>query len=816
MPNMLEDWRFKECPYVESGGLLAYAGAPLRLQSESGETVALGSLCVASSTSQGPLNKTQQRAIAHLADWVVSDLVQCARVRRQRERRRMAELVAAAQAEMDLATGEEPILGILRAIYPDAAISLKSSKASYLDVAGRAPLPLAELEDDGVWEDTDYLDNFISESNCFELPTDRVVRILSAKFESPSGSSVLVVASNDFRLIFDDIDLWFVQTCASIISQAWHKRLLSEAIKAKDEFLRGFSHQLRTPIHGILGCVELLAEELMARNTLVEAAEASASAANSDTPYVYLDTIKTSGRDLISIVNSMITLNRWAEIAVAERSYAAHTLEQLETDLAEETNKIFSGDSRYRPSVFFICKPCATGDGFQTNHSLLRDSLLPLVVNAIQNTPDGVVNVTISMDSDSRELVVDVEDTGCGIPSTHHERIFEPYQKMGEHSTGAGLGLTIASKFAALLHGSVSLVSSTVGHGSHFRAVFGELECVPSSSPTQPLALAYDRLPSKFHHVPLASSNATSPHDHTTSFLTHHGFTSSDSPVDSFVLVDHVSSAKQRRQYLSQIPPDHIAVCLCPATGEKTPQQDNLVYIGWPYSTSTLASALANVDGLLAEMKISQPETIASPPPLLVPGEAPSLDAVVESLENTTLTNSQPVQPTEADTRNPVTENERPPLPVVDPIPPTAEPYKASHPTALLVDDNAINLRFMQMYCEKRKLPYLSAVDGQQAVDIFTQHQKRAAAGEGAAIQLVLMDLQMPVCDGLEATKQIRSLETEHGWMRSPLFVVTGQDTLSDRESSKAAGADDYLVKPVSLKLLDRHIRQVFPDFTGS
>src|SRR5271168_4003661 len=98
---MMEDWRFQESPYVESGGLRAYAGAPLRLQNEFGDCVGIGSLCVASSTSQEPLTKPQQDTLACLADWVVSDIVQCARARRQRERHRMSELISKAQGEMD-------------------------------------------------------------------------------------------------------------------------------------------------------------------------------------------------------------------------------------------------------------------------------------------------------------------------------------------------------------------------------------------------------------------------------------------------------------------------------------------------------------------------------------------------------------------------------------------------------------------------------------------------------------------------------------------------------------------------------------------
>lgn len=53
----MEDWRFRTCPYLEQGGLYAYAGVPLRLQHESGECVGLGSLCVASSKSEEPLTK---------------------------------------------------------------------------------------------------------------------------------------------------------------------------------------------------------------------------------------------------------------------------------------------------------------------------------------------------------------------------------------------------------------------------------------------------------------------------------------------------------------------------------------------------------------------------------------------------------------------------------------------------------------------------------------------------------------------------------------------------------------------------------------
>jgi CheY-like chemotaxis protein len=120
------------------------------------------------------------------------------------------------------------------------------------------------------------------------------------------------------------------------------------------------------------------------------------------------------------------------------------------------------------------------------------------------------------------------------------------------------------------------------------------------------------------------------------------------------------------------------------------------------------------------------------------------------------------------------------------------------------------------MYCVKRGLPYCCATDGKQAVEIFLQHQSMAMAGEGTAFQLVLMDLQMPVCDGFEATKHIRRLEKQNKWKKSILFIVTGQDSPTDRTKAKEVGAQEYFVKPVGIKVLDRAISRHFPSFQTS
>jgi signal transduction histidine kinase/CheY-like chemotaxis protein len=824
---MMEDWRFQKSPYVERGGLRAYAGAPLRLQNESGDCVGIGSLCVASRTSQEPLSKSQQHTLARLADWVVSDIVQCARARRQRERRWMTELISIAQEEIDSVSPEEsilfpeePVLRILKITYPDAVINLQSSKVEHIEIEGRGPMLSSDLEN-GLWEDNDFIDDFIANSNQKDLPTTRVVRVIATKCETISGPSLLVVASKDLRLVFDDVDSWFVQTCASMVSQTWHKRLLTEAMRAKEKFLRGFSHHLRTPIHGILGSAELLAEELQnfrdsakPISTMLEVTPA----VKSGKPSIYLDTIKTAGRDLISIVNSMITLNRWADIAMKDRCRAIHTTYELETELANEILKAFSGDARYSASVIFNHNLPPDCDSLGIDLNLLRDCLLPLVINAIQCTSKGIVAVIMSISSNTKELVIDVVDTGRGIHPDHQQRIFEPYEKVDMQSMGAGLGLTLASKFATLLNGSVVLVSSGLDDGSHFRATFREIECVCSPLSSQLRLSKLNNMPSKFYNMK-PSSDCMSLCEYFAKFLSFHGFTPSKSMEDCFIILDFVPDLEQRHRYLSQLSSEQVAICLIPTSeAEACFEQtfNNVVYVRGPFLTSTMSSALEEADTLLSGIKASR--VCHLPLDELVntrskSGEGPGIIADLLHLKDlpAQVSVDLPVDPTVAPPSyqsDPLaSEKSRIIIPIFPAL--TTSP----RPTALLVDDNVINLRILQMYCSKRGMSYTCATDGLQAVEIFSQNQSLSATGKGASIQLILMDLQMPLCDGIEATKQIRMLEKQNKWKKTSLFIVTGQDSPSDRTAADGAGADEYFVKPVGIKLLDRSVKRYFPEF---
>lgn len=89
-----------------------------------------------------------------------------------------------------------------------------------------------------------------------------------------------------------------------------------------------------------------------------------------------------------------------------------HTLDELETELSNEKAKATMGDTKYKFSIFFTQNTSPSIAKFCTDLGVLRDTLLPLVINSIQQTTQGIVSDTASIEPDRKQLIVDVEDTG--------------------------------------------------------------------------------------------------------------------------------------------------------------------------------------------------------------------------------------------------------------------------------------------------------------------------------------------------------------------------------------------------------------------
>jgi len=655
--NLEEDWRFRSSPHVAVSGLRSYAGTQLRIRIDTGEEAALGSLCIASNTVQKPLTQEQKSALVRFADMITSELVSTQRQNRIREKETKMELLMKLKAEQCMAESQlkAKLDELIKPFYPEASISLQTSNEQLICLQGNTKIHFTDVRS-GLWEDTGFINRLIKTGNHSKLTSSQTVRAIVSK--CGSFDMFLVLASCDIQHVFDDYDAWFVEACAQIITDFKHRQDLQEALLAKEEFLRGITHQLRTPIHGVLASSELLAEVLATPGLSITGQETSIN----ESAMAHLTTIQASGTLLMATVNDLLKFNTWSRNKAAELSPKSFDLYCIEKEIMDLLRSSTSESLHPEVPVSFDLQLAGPRSIVEIDTIILQDALQPLIVNALQATTSGSITLRVSTAAESSMLQFDIIDTGSGIPSGDRTRIFQPFEKGSIHANGVGLGLTLAVKAAHLLGGTVNLISSEVGVGSHFRVEFPDLV-----------------------------------------------FT--------------------EREISSETPSENNTL---------TPMTDSSQGVSRP--------------GFKLPINDMESGPIAS----------------FSSLSITAHTNEEPHVP----------------------------------PRALLVDDNAINLKVLRMYCEKRAIPYLLATNGQEATDQF----KAASETEANRVNLVLMDLQMPICGGLEACTSIRAFEAEKSLPPSTIFMVTGQDSPNDRSLSLEAGSNEFLVKPVSLKLLDKHL----------
>lgn len=553
----------------------------------------------------------------------------------------------------------------------------------------------------------------------------------------------------------------------------------------------------------MLGSCELLTEELLNRK-LVEGEPGG-------TVFAILDTIRDSGKELMTTVNNMLKLNRWAETTVHREPACLEAWTQFEDDILSEIEETVSDHEHDDVSIFFNNQLSEDETTVSVDIALLKECIQSLVCNALQVTKQGSIIITINAAPDRSRLEVDVMDTGCGIAPADQERIFEAYEKADVHSRGAGLGLTLATNIAKLMHGNVALLNSSQDagkQGSHFRAT------VATPSPVAPVPVTNGLLPEvpkiglAFHRVSYQEQDC----DLTLSFaqyLERQSFQQTEAREGSIALLPHVCDPDAFAALLKDNS-DRMCVCLLP-TGATLPrecQQDKLRTFSGPFTSLRLKQIITDIQQTWKNLQCtaSTPETNGTPEHLTINGSSNN--------DNNNHNNKSSSELSLAGLS-------------LGPSPPAPAPPADTAPHALLVDDNRVNLKIMRMYCEKRRIAHVTATNGREAVDAF----KAALEPGRQPLNLVLMDLQMPVCDGADATREIRQLEQQQAnggdgggdfldaetvagsRRRSCIFMVTGQDSLADKARSFAAGADEYYVKPMGMKKLDAGLELYFPGF---
>lgn len=228
----------------------------------------------------------------------------------------------------------------------------------------------------------------------------------------------------------------------------------NRANAAKNELLANISHEMRTPLNGILGLVDLFA-----RDTLTEDQRHRISV------------IRDCGRDLLSLVNDILDSSKIEAGKLSVRMGDCSLAQML--NFTESMMRIAAATKGIE---FEINEREGLPATIRTDKKRVQQCLLNLAGNAIKFTSQGHVHIIVSLDEIAGKPAVrfDVEDTGIGIPADRQQAIFEPFTQADSDTTGkfggTGLGLTITRQLVELVHGELMLTSE-VGKGSVFSMV---------------------------------------------------------------------------------------------------------------------------------------------------------------------------------------------------------------------------------------------------------------------------------------------------------------------------------------------------------
>ncbi len=214
--------------------------------------------------------------------------------------------------------------------------------------------------------------------------------------------------------------------------------------RAKSEFIANISHEIRTPMNAIIGFSELLSTRI-----------------SDNKSKSYVQSIKNSSNALLKLINDILDISK-----LQAGGYHPDPAPASISHLTNEIISMFSLKARLKGLSLMSIIRQEVPPALIFDSSKLRQVLLNLVGNAVKFTDKGFVKVTVSTKEEQNNrltLIIDVEDTGIGIPENEFENIFQPFRQRAGHNQqrygGTGLGLSISKKLIEMMGGRISLQS---------------------------------------------------------------------------------------------------------------------------------------------------------------------------------------------------------------------------------------------------------------------------------------------------------------------------------------------------------------------
>ncbi|EIN04835.1 hypothetical protein PUNSTDRAFT_146164 [Punctularia strigosozonata HHB-11173 SS5] len=720
LPNMLEDWRFAASPSVQAG-MRSYVGTQLlyRLPGTDVE-VAFGSLCVSSNSPKPAPSAVQINTLKRLAKTMVHMIVERANIRRRKVQEEMVAKLAAVLQDVTPGNLIERRLNVLRECYPSCHVSYQIQQDGVVRLRGGPRVPYEQVRD-SLWEATDAILKVILDNHTpihLSRPTNQAVRAIVVRVPS-ADDAYLVVETDDLKTVFDTIDVLFVVQCATSISNVVMSADLNAAAASKDLFLRGMTHDLRTPIHAIIASAELLKEGS-------SDVESTPRTPGKETSRRMLDVIEGQGNHLLAMVNSLIRLNHLGVADQYDLSTSLQNLAAIEQSVVEGiTNSAAYAERKTEVAVLVDNQLPATAELLLTNVATLGIVLSSLMGHALSTTTRGSICLRTSLSPDRAFLDYEVIDTGAGIVPQDWGRVFPPAEPVADpdDSDPAHLRLSIAtaSRIANALSGALSLVSCTPGRGSHFRLRLNKPVIAPDKDPESVRhRLKKSIMPLTYYVLDGGPPSVT----HVAQQLGRLGFTETSKEGAAIALGD----AKMARLALERLTN--------------------------PWQTAFLVSDSIEEAG--HHRRPSNPRVLRSPSPVVRARLWAVIDAALQNYHRRGPLSAGAFQASRNST----------------PSAGDAPRRDRSSIRLLIVDDNEINVRILVMYAKRRGYAHATARDGQEAVDQFADALASRAQQPAGTFDLVLMDLQMPKMDGEEATRRIRVLEQDAGVYPSLVYIV--------------------------------------------
>ena len=508
---------------------------------------------------------------------------------------------------------------------------------------------------------------------------------------------------------------------------------------AKSEFLANMSHEIRTPMNGILGMAELLSRsDLDAKQRR------------------QVTTILHSGRGLLTIINdildfSKIEAGRYEFDSVPfDLPLCISDVESILRPTAERKNTTLSSSFDAELPRTYV------GDVGR-----IRQVVTNILGNAVKFTDGGTVSLEVSgsVDSGVAHILIEVKDSGIGIPEDKLPTIFEKFNRVDNTTTkrheGTGLGLAICKQLVERMNGTITM-ESIIGEGStctiRIPLPVHAKEQDAADLESQNSALICNALIIQINEDDNGISDLLKKNEYgvrTCQDWQHwEDEFEDDKPSADVIIIDVECISRSSLSLITSLKSNSktntlpiliIASVGTPGDGKLVSEQGAHAYLTRPLQNTELVEAVA-------------------------------------ALASTHRTESSDLV-----TRHSISERNFRRSQTADALTQSATGYRV-----LLVEDSPVNQEVAKEFLEGMGCEVTIAENGQEAIAITADE----------VFDLILMDCQMPIVDGFEATQQIRSREKESDCAKTPILALTANVFESDREKCFNAGMDDFISKP--------------------